>query len=89
MIDWLLANHPHLVRYRRWVVVACAAALLGIARLPPNPLDRVIAIAGLALVALVFAVWLAIMLVTILRPRLFEDMRRHRAERAMARDRLD
>jgi hypothetical protein len=89
MIDWLLANHPHFVRYSRWVLAACAAALLGIANLPRNPLDRVIAIVGLATIALVFAVWLALVLTTILRPRTFEDMRRRRADQALVRKRSD
>jgi|GEM_PF-2941487 len=89
MIDWLLANHHHFVRFSRWMVVACGGALLGIASLPHNAIDRVIAIVGLLLVGLVFAVWLAIALITIIRPRTFADIRQRRARRASLRDRVD
>jgi DNA-binding transcriptional LysR family regulator len=87
VIDWLLANHPHFIRFSRWIVVACAAALLGIARLPHSAVDRVIAIVGILLVGLVFALWLAVVLVTIIRPRTLADIRQSRANGASLRNR--
>jgi len=89
MIDWLLANHPHFIRFSRWIVVACGGALLAIASLPHNAVDRVIAIVGVLLVGLVFAIWLAIALITIIRPRIFADLRQRRAQRATLQDRVD
>ncbi len=79
MIDWILAHQPSVVRFSRWIVVACAFALLGISRLEPSPLNRIVAIVGLATIGLVFAAWLAIVLITIIRPRLFDDLRRRRS----------
>jgi hypothetical protein len=87
MIDWLLANQPHFVRYSRWILAVCAAGLLGISRLPRSPVDRVIAIVGLAVVALLFGLWLMITLVTIMRPQAFTEMRRRRTDAAALRDR--
>ena len=82
MIDWLLSNHRHFVVFSRWIVAGCAATLLGIANLPRTPLDRVIAIIGLPCIALVMLVWLAIVLITIIRPRTFAELRKKRAEAA-------
>jgi len=81
MIDWLLTNHHHFVRASRWIVAGCAATLMGIASLPRTPIDRVVAIVGIAAIGLVFFVWLGIALITILRPRIFSEMRQRRASR--------
>ncbi len=81
MIDWLLTNHHHFVRASRWIIAGCAAALMGIASLPRTPIDRVVAIAGIAAIGLVFFVWLGIALLTILRPRIFAEMRQRRGNR--------
>jgi hypothetical protein len=81
MIEWLLANYHHFVRASRWIVVSCAGVLLGIASLPRTPVNRVIAVAGVGAVGLVFVTWLAIMLLTILRPRVFAEARQRRANR--------
>ncbi|WP_454884038.1 hypothetical protein [Sphingomonas oryzagri] len=80
MIDWLLSNHRHFVVFSRWIVAGCAAALLGIANLPRTPLDRIVAIAGSACIASIILLWLAIVLVTILRPRTFAELRQRQAE---------
>ncbi|PXA86406.1 hypothetical protein DMC47_34860 [Nostoc sp. 3335mG] len=82
MIDWLLSNHRHFVRFSRWIVAACATALVGIAGLPRTPFDRLAAIIGVSFVALIMLVWLVIVLVTILRPRIFAELRQRRAEAA-------
>lgn len=81
MIDWLLMNHHYFVRASRWIVMGCAAALLGFASLSPTPVNRIIALAGIAAVGLVFLIWLVIALVTIFRPRIFVQMRQRRANR--------
>ncbi len=85
MIDWLITHHRDAIRASRWIVVGSGAALLGLASLPHNPADRIIALVGLAIVAVVFAAWLGIMLVTILRPRLFGELQRKRAAAAALR----
>jgi len=79
MIDWVLAHHRNIVRFSRWIVVGCAVALLGISQLPPNPLDRLVALLGIAIIVPAFLIWLGVALITILRPRLFEDLRRRRS----------
>ena len=79
MIDWILAHQLSIVRFSRWIVVACALGLLGISQLEPGPLNRAVAIVGLAAISLVFMVWLAIVLITIIRPRFFDDLRRRRS----------
>lgn len=79
MIDWVLANHREIVRFSRWLVVACGAALFGIASLPHTTFNRLLAIAGLAAIGLVVVVWLSVVLVTILHPRLFAEIRQRRS----------
>ena len=86
MVDWLLAHHRTFVRASRLLVVGCAATLLGIANLPRNMVDRIVAIAGVVCVGVVFSVWLAIALITILRPHTFEDVRRRRARSVSDRE---
>ena len=72
MIHWVVSQRFALIRYSRWILAACAFALVGIAQLPHNRLDRVLAIVGIAVVSLVFVMWFIVALVTILQPRLFE-----------------
>jgi hypothetical protein len=81
MIDWLLMNHRHFVRASRLILASCAAALVGIASLPRTQIDRMVAVVGVAIVAAIFLVWLGIVLTTIIRPRLFVEMRERRAKR--------
>jgi hypothetical protein len=76
MIDWLLAAQPHVVRASRWIVLCCGMGLLGLASLPHNTVDRIIAIVGVVVIAAVFALWLGMALITILTPRLFHNLRR-------------
>lgn len=78
MIDWLLANHRNALRWSRFIVLGCVLALLGIAALPHNAFDRVLGIAGIGIVALVFAGWLALATLSLLAPRRLEKIRRHR-----------
>jgi apolipoprotein N-acyltransferase len=72
VIHWVVSQRFALIRFSRWILAVCAFALVGIAQLPHNPLDRILAIIGIAVIGLVFLVWLAVALVMILRPRLFE-----------------
>ena len=72
MIHWVVSQRVALIRYSRWILALCAFALAGIAQLPHNPLDRILAIVGIAAVGSVFLIWLTVALVTIFRPRLFE-----------------
>jgi hypothetical protein len=81
LIDWLLTNQRGIVGGSRYIVAGCAFALLGIASLPRNAVDRVIAIVGLGAVALVFFGWLAVVVLTIAHPRLFRRLRQRRLER--------
>lgn len=87
MIDWLLSNQPHIIRWSRWIILCCAAALLGISRLPHNAFDRIVAIMGLIVVATIFVIWLGVALTTIFKPRLFGELRRRRAEATNSRQR--
>lgn len=80
MIDWVLARQRGIVGGSRLIVAGCAFALIGIASLPHNAVDRIVAIIGLALVAIVFFVWLAVVTLTIAHPRLFRQLRERRAE---------
>lgn len=86
MIDWLLMHQRGVVRFSRWILFGCALALIEIMRLPKTPIDRMISIAFVILVGVVFAVWLTITLITILAPRLFDELRRHRAAARSARE---
>ena len=85
MIDWVLARQRGIVGGSRFIVAGCAFALIGIASLPHNAVDRIVAIIGLALVAIVFAVWLAVVALTIAHPRLFRRLRERRAAGAAKR----
>jgi hypothetical protein len=78
LIDWVLARQRGIVGGSRFIVAGCAFALIGIASLPHNALNRIVAIIGLALVAIVFFVWLAIVALTIAHPRLFRQLRERR-----------
>lgn len=80
MIDWLLKGQGHLVRFSRWIVLGCAMMIVGISRLPRTSVDRVIALVILVVIGTIFAVWLLVILVTILAPGLFDNLRRRRAE---------
>jgi hypothetical protein len=80
LIDWVLARQRGIVGSSRFIVAGCAFALIGIASLPHNALDRVVAIIGLVLVAIVFAVWLAVVVLTIAHPRLFRRLRERPAD---------
>lgn len=82
MIDWVLARQRGIVGGGRFIVAGCAFALIGIASLPHNAVDRVVAIIGLILVAMVFFVWLAVVVLTIAHPRLFRRLRERRASAA-------
>lgn len=79
MIDWLLAAQPHALGAGRWVIGCCGLAVLGLGGLPHDTAHRIIAITGLAVTAIVFALWLGMVIVTILCPRLLADLRRKRA----------
>jgi hypothetical protein len=81
MIDWVLANRHHIVRTSRWIVAGCAAALLAVSNLPHTPFGRVVAVVGIAAIALVFFVWLGIVLIAVLRPHAFQNARRRRVDR--------
>jgi hypothetical protein len=85
LIDWLLARQRGIVGGSRFIVAGCAFALIGIASLPHTGLDRIVAIISLILVAIVFFVWLAVVVLTIAQPRLFHRLREHRAELAVKR----
>ena len=54
MIDWLLANQRGIVGGSRYIVAGCAFGLLGIASLPRNAFDRVIAMIGVTAIGFVF-----------------------------------
>jgi hypothetical protein len=79
VIDWLLINNRAFVRHSRWMMAGCAFALIAIASLPHNAVDRVLALIGLATVGVIFLLWLGVVLVTLVRPRLFDEMRRRRS----------
>jgi lipopolysaccharide/colanic/teichoic acid biosynthesis glycosyltransferase len=79
LIDWVLARQRGIVRGSRFIVAGCAFALIGIASLPRNAIDRILAIVGLTLVAFVFFVWLAVVALTIAHPGLFRQLRERRA----------
>ena len=84
MIEWLLANHRGIVAGSRFIVGGCAVALIGIASLPHNNIDRFVAVIGILVIALIFLGWLAVIVVTIANPRLFHrsrDRRRNDGER--------
>ena len=85
MINWLLSNHRGVIRASRWIVIACALALLGIAGLPHNAVDRAIGIVGIVLVAGAFLAWLALAVAMVVRPRLVHDLQRKRADAAARR----
>jgi hypothetical protein len=85
MIDWLLANQRRIVGFSRWILLGCTLALVGASRLPKTPIDRVFSLGIVLAAALVFAIWLIVTLVTLLAPRAFEDLRRHRSEMALER----
>jgi hypothetical protein len=85
LIDWLLARQRGIVGGSRFIVAGCAFALIGIASLPHTALDRIVAIISLILVAIVFFVWLAVVVLTIAHPRLFHRLRERRAELAVKR----
>jgi lipopolysaccharide/colanic/teichoic acid biosynthesis glycosyltransferase len=78
LIDWVLARQRGIVAGSRLIVAGCAFALIGIASLPHNAVDRVLAIIGLVLVAIVFVVWLAVVVLAIARPGLFHRLRERR-----------
>jgi hypothetical protein len=78
LIDWLLANHRAIVAGSRYIVGGCALALIGIASLPHNSIDRVVAVIGILAIALIFLGWLAVIIVTIAHPRLFHRLRDRR-----------
>lgn len=80
MIDWLLANHRNIVTASRFIVGGCAIALIGIASLPPNNVNRIVAVVGILAIALIFLGWLAVVIVTIAHPRLFHRLRDRRRE---------
>lgn len=75
----MLARQRGIVAGSRFIVGGCAFALIGIASLPHNAVDRVLAIIGLILVTIVFLVWLAVVTLTIAHPRLFRRLRERRA----------
>jgi hypothetical protein len=79
MIDWMLTHRRDVVRFSRWILFGCALALIEIMRLPKTPIDRMISIAFVILVGIVFAVWLIITLITIFAPHLFDELHRRRA----------
>ena len=80
MIDWLLNNHRSIIARSRWILVACAAALLAISRLPPTLMDRWLARVGVAAIALVFILWAVLALLAVFRPRLLDEIQRRRSE---------
>ena len=82
MIDWLLSAQPHALRASRWIVLCCCLALLSLASLPHNAADRIIAIVGVTVIFVVFALWLGMVALAILKPRLFDDLRRKRSNAA-------
>jgi hypothetical protein len=53
-------------------------ALLGLASLPHSAADRIIAIVGVTVIIAIFALWLGMVALAILKPRRFEDLRRKR-----------
>ena len=85
VIDWLLSNHYRLAT--RWMIVVFAVLLLGIANLPPNPLDRILAIVGLCCLGPLMLLWLAIVLITLIRPRTFSELRDRRTASDESRNR--
>jgi hypothetical protein len=80
VIDWLLKSQLEIVRFSRWIVSGCALAIVAVSRLPRTPPDRVAAILVVAIAGTIFAVWLAVTVVTLIVPSLFSDLRRQRAE---------
>jgi hypothetical protein len=82
MLDWILANHRDLVRASRWIVTGCGLALMAIAQLPHDLFDRALAVVGMICVAIAFLIWFGVVIVTIVRPRTFEEIRRRRADRS-------
>ena len=85
MIDWLLARQRGIVGGSRFIVAGCAFALIGIASMPHNAIDRIVAIISLIFVAIVFFLWLAVVVLTIAHPRLFHRLRERRVELAAKR----
>ena len=75
----MLARQRGIVGGSRFIVAGCAFALIGIASLPRNAVDRVVAIIGLTLVAIVFFTWLAVVALTIANPRLLRRLKERRA----------
>jgi hypothetical protein len=82
MIYWLLRHQPSVIRASRWIVAGCAFALLGLASLPHNPLDRIVAVAGIVIIAAIFLIWLTLVLLTVFHPRLIQKLRHQRAATA-------
>jgi uncharacterized membrane protein YhaH (DUF805 family) len=74
IFNWLLDHRGEWVRASRWIVFGCAMALIAISQLPHGPVDRVLAIIALALVALVFATWLVLVLAVVMIPRRLRDL---------------
>jgi len=85
VIDWLLSNHYRLAT--RWMIIVFAVLLLGIANLPPTPLDSILAIIGLFCIGVLMLLWLAIILITLIRPRTFAELRNRRIASAKRQDR--
>ena len=76
MIHWIASNRSWMIHYSRWILAACAFALVGITQLPHTMFGRLVGMAGLCAIALVFLIWLSVALITILHPRLFGRVRR-------------
>jgi uncharacterized membrane protein YhaH (DUF805 family) len=74
VVHWLLDHRSEWARGGRWIVFGCAMALIAISRLPHGPVDRVLAIIALALVALVFVTWLVLVLAMVMIPRRLRDL---------------
>jgi hypothetical protein len=79
MLGWLARNHRRVVRNSRWIIMACGFALLALDGLPRDPADHAIAMIGVGVVAAVFALWVAVVAVSVIRPRTFAQWhhRRH------------
>jgi len=81
MLDWLLNNHRQIVGASRWILSFGAFALMIVAGLPHNPIDHIITVLCMIGVAIVFAIWLGVVSVTLVSPGALEKWRRRRNSR--------
>ena len=66
--------------------MACAFALMALDELPHDSVDHAFAMIGVVAVMLVFALWMGVVGVTVIRPQTFAQMQRRRAQRRPDRD---